>query len=1015
MTGTTCLNTDQLHIYHNPDGTISAYSILTGVEIPYHLTKPCCENIGGTFDVNSQKCFYGKVIDGCDYSLPFNLVLNPKGNDGAIFSEVVDESCSLEVKFDYLFKFDCDVLSSFINGTYDSTCTTLDSVFERLGASMSIDKIVVTPYGVTTTPVFSDEFFPPIGNGNLLSYLQDNSGNTGFYICQVNDSIQGCNELDLGDDVFVPRSNCATFAEQILLTHPTIPLNAFASDWLTYTTEITDESILSGITDEKIKLSIKISGFCIDMCVLVDNIKLNKKCSKKLKDDIFVTKSPGFELDRIIDNKKSWVTVTETTHREFSITKADGTQPIRYTDYYLESERQVLNTKEIDLDIDIASAVETDIWCYISDNPCILTGTTIGTTTCVKDAYQTTSGVSITITSETQQVVVYTACTVDVFSSITTSYPAVTAYTCPIGFSATPANDQCQSIITQAATSPTNLGPIISNGDKNGANYSVLGAYFYPEVTNISSGNPVLPYTYRSDGQLIDGQGNVVVPIAVNNSNSFWASLGSSSNGRLNNIGILAIRDTWAGFTQCIDIVSGGTYYLGIAADNQARFFVNGVLVANFNQNLVENFRKWSVFPVQFNSGVNIIEMQGLDAGVDSAFAAEVYYPIDFATLTGATSTGLTEANVLFSTTQRVGTRFDTGDGIGYSCPAGFVFSNCGTPSCVRIQKQPINVNVIEIPDTVSAFTITSATTCPILSAITISGTVTGITAPNTCSPKTYCCSEYCGDANIDIERLFTQPLSAVTTIEDFQYYTTSQLIDAKNRKTISTYATLRLLYDRYMNSLAFCNTKSAAFDYYSMEKFGNLIGNYWVDLIEQVIPATTIWGSTRIYTNTMFDEQKHKYKAYTSFFGTPVFLQVLSPATGATCDVEIVTSVISGDTNTLPQFNQQTYSMTYLTQMNSGSEFIGTVKVIGKNSSPCSDDDISACELTVEIQDNIPIDGTLLAVASNYTGNVTYVWVTPTEESSSSSVTATVNGLYTVTVTDGCCTATASISIKSF
>lgn len=1020
MKGIDCLDINDLNIYHNPDGTLSAFSVSpsTGEHVPYVLLKPCCENIGGTFDIITQKCFSKDIFKGCDYSQPLNLVLNPVGNSFAIFSDVVDETCTLEVQFDYLFKFDCAKLSQFINGQFDSSCTTLDRIFENVGAAMLIEKITPSQFGVISTPVYEETFFTPIGAGNLLDYLQNNDGNTGFYICQKSEYDGECNDLDLSDNVFLPRSDCFEFAEKILLEHPTIPNNAFGSDWLTFNTEITDPSVLSAITDERIKLVIKLSGFCIDMCVLVDNIRLNKKCTKSLRDEIFVTKSPGFELDRIIDNKKSWVRATETTHREFSIFKADGTQPIRHTDYYLETERQVLNTKEIDLGIDIASAVETDIWCYISDNPCILTGVTIGTTTCTKDAYQVITGTSITVTSQTQQVVVYTACTLNVQSAITISNPAITAYTCPIGFSPTPANDQCESIMIQRATTPTNLGPVITAGNKNGANYGIWGAHFYPVVTNVSASNTSLPYRYRgSDSQLIDALGNVVTPVVVNTTNPFWASLGLSSNGRLNNIGILAPRDTWGGFTQCIDILSAGTYYVGIAADNRCRFFVNGVLVADFNTDIVVNFRKWSVFPIQLNSGVNIIEMQGYDSGVDSAFAAEVYYPIDFATLTGATNTGATQANVLFSTVQRIGSRFDTGDGIGYSCPAGFVLNSCDTLTCVRIQKLPITKTVTPVPPTISAFTITSATTCPGFSAVTTTGTVITVTAGTTCLPKIYCCSEYCGDANVDIQRLFTDPLSGVTTIEDFKYYTTSQLIDVKNRQTITSYATLRLLYDRYMNSLAFCNTQSAKFDYHKMEQFANLVGGYWVDLIEQVVPATTIFGSTRIYTNTMFDAQKHKYKAYTTKFGTPTFNKVLSPATGATCGVEAITTVISGNTSTLPQFNQQTYSTLYITQMNSGSEFIGKVTIGYLNGNPPDDEGggIVTCDLGVTIENNIQLDGTLKALPVGYSGNLTYEWETPMFGANTQSVSATSNGLYKVRVTDDICYAEATIEIDLY
>jgi hypothetical protein len=198
------------------------------------------------------------------------------------------------------------------------------------------------------------------------------------------------------------------------------------------------------------------------------------------------------------------------------------------------------------------------------------------------------------------------------------------------------------------------------------------------------------------------------------------------------------------------------------------------------------------------------------------------------------------------------------------------------------------------------------------------------------------------------------------------------------------------------------------------MNNFANLIGNYWVDLIEQVIPATTIWGSTRIYGNTIFDEQKFKYKSYSSFFGDNTFgsLKVCSPASGTTCYTDVITKVILGDASGTTLFtnqgNENRYSKVFLIQNNSGSEFVGTVTSTGKNS-PCGNGSINNCDLDVIIQDNISKDGTLKAIPVLPIGNVTYNWVTPTGNANTQSVPATSPGTYTVTIYDDCCEATAT------
>jgi hypothetical protein len=91
-------------VIQNSDGTISVYVNDTNLGlVQTFLTKVCCETLrsGLTFDEKTQKCYWSKQKK-CDN--PFNIVLNPIGNDGAIFLVPPDETCTLSVEFDYLFK-----------------------------------------------------------------------------------------------------------------------------------------------------------------------------------------------------------------------------------------------------------------------------------------------------------------------------------------------------------------------------------------------------------------------------------------------------------------------------------------------------------------------------------------------------------------------------------------------------------------------------------------------------------------------------------------------------------------------------------------------------------------------------------------------------------------------------------------------------------------------------------------------------------------------------------------------
>jgi hypothetical protein len=447
--------------------------------------------------------------------------------------------------------------------------------------------------------------------------------------------------------------------------------NIFASNWLKFNTSITDPNIIDLIANKKIKVSLKINHTCSNICILLDNIVFNKSCTSVKETNIFVTSSPGFEIEKLRDNKKSWIKKDVLTNRDFKITNNNGSNAIRQTNYNVEDERLVLNSKEIDLDISLASAIETDVWCYVVDNPCLLTGVT----------------------------------------------------------NCDPCGD-CQ---------------------------------------------------YKS------------------------------------------FQDN-----ECFEFMDGNPY-------------------------------------------------------------------------------------------------------------------------------------------------------------IFMDGTYSGSAYTNDC----------CGDNRLDFNSLLTQPLSAVTVVEDFEYYLTSELIDVKNRQTISGYPTLRALYDRYLSSLDFCGTKSSAFDYLTIDQFANLVGDYWVDIIEQVIPSTTLWGSVKVYSNTIFDQQKFKYKSYSTllcsnpFYGDNV-LNPINTNIGVTSSPPIVCDKV------------------WIAQMNSGSEFIGTVSIMG--STVCSNLDgpaISECTLQVSVS----LEG--LIATANLIGAATPVIFEWSNGDTSQTTSFVSVGDYSVTVIDAnCCSITTEFNI---
>lgn len=254
---------------------------------------------------------------------------------------------------------------------------------------------------------------------------------------------------------------------------------------------------------------------------------------------------------------------------------------------------------------------------------------------------------------------------------------------CPSGYSASTGGDGCEKILTTGATYNGSGTTIVSGNHRT--DYAQYGAYFYPSIQN----NNALPVFYNGSNQLKDQTGGTTTALnIVNSANSFWYNSGNTVDGRLNNIGLSASTTEFLGFSKCIDIPTTGIYYIAIAADNEGKVMLNGTLFASLSGAASENFKIWSVFPFELQSGKNIIEMVGKNIGSFTSFGAEIYKPISYPTLTAATSTGSSQANAIFSTNEYINGNWQLGTTMGYTCPTGYALDTCSSAyTCSQIIK----------------------------------------------------------------------------------------------------------------------------------------------------------------------------------------------------------------------------------------------------------------------------------------------------------------------------------------
>lgn len=191
------------------------------------------------------------------------------------------------------------------------------------------------------------------------------------------------------------------------------------------------------------------------------------------------------------------------------------------------------------------------------------------------------------------------------------------------------------------------------------------------------------------------------------------------------------------------------------------------------------------------------------------------------------------------------------------------------------------------------------------------------------------CTEELC----LDFNDLFTSEYTGLTTVNQFNDVLTSELINVRCRKISSSYPTLQALYRRYLKSRVYCEQESSEFTYDDMIDFAGLIGNYWIELFEQVIPSTTIWTANYIYGNTLYDQQKFKYRSGSVFpcSVSTVYEGIIPFNPTSQNDVPVHSDVyVLSDEGLCKSFI--TCDDIYYYNGDCGSEFIGTVTITNTN-----------------------------------------------------------------------------------
>lgn len=161
--------------------------------------------------------------------------------------------------------------------------------------------------------------------------------------------------------------------------------------------------------------------------------------------------------------------------------------------------------------------------------------------------------------------------------------------------------------------------------------------------------------------------------------------------------------NTWYGGAKIVDVPSTKTYYVALAADDEFRFSVDGVVILTSNaagMNPQHNasfgapFVKIHIYPIELEAGCRSIKVEGLNEGGAGLFAASI---LDNTYSEIVNSTSQADLNEIYST-QHITELFE--DGFTIECPENSVPQGDDLcDECLMREEVEPDIDIIELGD----------------------------------------------------------------------------------------------------------------------------------------------------------------------------------------------------------------------------------------------------------------------------------------------------------------------------
>ena len=116
------------------------------------------------------------------------------------------------------------------------------------------------------------------------------------------------------------------------------------------------------------------------------------------------------------------------------------------------------------------------------------------------------------------------------------------------------------------------------------------------------------------------------------------------------------------------------------------------------------------------------------------------------------------------------------------------------------------------------------------------------------------------------VDSTFINPEPKKKTFFEFSETFWENMINVRNRQFITDgktggYPTLQSVWWKYLEQLQNTGTENNKYTYQKLIDYIDGIGPYWMKLVEQMVPATTIWNGGTKFENSILHKQKFVYR----------------------------------------------------------------------------------------------------------------------------------------------------------